>query len=452
VTRLTVFLSSTFRDQGPRREKLLDAIRKAGLDPIGMEDMVSFREVPVEISRRYAREADLYLGIVAWRYGSMPPHHDLSYTEIEFDEAGRADRRRMVFIVDDDVPVAASERDPDGGHLDRHDFARRLETFKKRVRTEASVCNLFKSDEDLLVKVVVALKDWAAHHAAARPPATVPPALAPPALQPIDDPFTEEMRRATTRVSNPRPAVRGGRRLFGGRLAGYLVVAASAASIAIAARWALFAKDPGHDLSAHLAEMSPSVFSRGKEGRYWLARVLPNRAAISEETSLKDDLATVRESFDLIATTGETIINNYSSDILNAAKRGVAVRIVLSDYSDAAAASFDAFARAQGRTPAQARAALEGVRNVLRTMNEDLQRTPPTKGGLQIKWNQEVVLYSMWLKDAKREDGVGHLSVYLYGPVATWPSFRFSREAGPLLGNLSAEFDEFWKERAVVLK
>ncbi|MBL8696608.1 MAG: SUMF1/EgtB/PvdO family nonheme iron enzyme [Planctomycetes bacterium] len=158
----TVFLSSTYRDQRDRREKLFKVILDAGLHPLGMEQFKGIDQLPLDESLEHARKCDLYLGVVAWRYGFVSKEHGKSFTELEYLEAFKIEgKTRLVFVVDDDVPRSRMEEDTDTDNLDRHALQRLLDGFKARLRADAMGVRPFEKDEDLLSKVGIALSKWA---------------------------------------------------------------------------------------------------------------------------------------------------------------------------------------------------------------------------------------------------------------------------------------------------
>jgi hypothetical protein len=64
-----VFVSSTFLDNQDRRKLVQDAITMAGMVWHGMEIFTASTHPTVEECLRRVREADLLVGIIAWRYG-----------------------------------------------------------------------------------------------------------------------------------------------------------------------------------------------------------------------------------------------------------------------------------------------------------------------------------------------------------------------------------------------
>ena len=105
-----VFVSSTFRDNEKRRKDVQDAITMAGMVWHGMEVFPAGIRPTVEECRRFSGEADVLVGIIAWRYGWEPEGEDKSITEIEYDAA----EERLMFLIDPSLPIN-SETDFDPG-------------------------------------------------------------------------------------------------------------------------------------------------------------------------------------------------------------------------------------------------------------------------------------------------------------------------------------------------
>ena len=92
-----VFISSTYLDNAERRKIVEDAVIRADMGPLGMERFTASVHPTVEECERYARDCDLYVGIIAHRYGWIPDGKQLSITELEYDAAKKAERPRLMF-------------------------------------------------------------------------------------------------------------------------------------------------------------------------------------------------------------------------------------------------------------------------------------------------------------------------------------------------------------------
>ena len=85
--QFTAMISSTALDVPQHRAAVKEACIGAGVFPIGMEDLPARDESGINVSLEMVDEADIYLGIYAWRYGWVPDGKDISITEMEFDHA-----------------------------------------------------------------------------------------------------------------------------------------------------------------------------------------------------------------------------------------------------------------------------------------------------------------------------------------------------------------------------
>jgi hypothetical protein len=150
---LKVFLSSTFRDLQAYRAELSEALRKLdGWHSIRMEDFGARDSQAADFCRAKVAECDLFVGIVGHLYGSSPPGSEISYTVIEYEEAVRLDRPRLIFRAADDFPVPAS--------LIEDEIRRRLQReFRTRIGNER-VCATFADVDDLVQQVLTALRNW----------------------------------------------------------------------------------------------------------------------------------------------------------------------------------------------------------------------------------------------------------------------------------------------------
>ncbi|MBN1655175.1 MAG: SUMF1/EgtB/PvdO family nonheme iron enzyme [Deltaproteobacteria bacterium] len=184
--KYSVFISSTYLDNQERRKVVEDAILAAKMFPIGMEHFTANVHPAVDESKREVVEADLFIGIIAHRYGWIPDGLDISISEIEYDTAEKAGIPRLMFVLDPTIPVI-TERDFDQGE-DKWDKQKKLAAFKKRVSSE-QMATPFR-EEDLGLKVLQALSDWRKHNEQI-------PTESSPDIEPADNKsnFSEEIKQ-----------------------------------------------------------------------------------------------------------------------------------------------------------------------------------------------------------------------------------------------------------------
>lgn len=147
-----IMISSTVRDLPEHREHAMDACLEVDMFPVMMEHLPALDEDAVSASIAMVDEADIYLLILAHRYGYVPKEHNprkISITEMEYDRAVERGIPRIVLVMHDDHPLKATDVETGRG-------AGKLRRFKKRVGIER-VNDTFKSPEDLEGKIILAL-------------------------------------------------------------------------------------------------------------------------------------------------------------------------------------------------------------------------------------------------------------------------------------------------------
>ncbi len=145
----SVFISSTNQDLLYHRAAVDKAIRRLDLRPINMDHFGSQPGGASGVSMREVGKADIFIGIVAMRYGYVPANHEKSVTEQEYDEAVKLGLPRLMYLLDpeyEDWPTEPPyvDQEPEKAAL--------LEAFKKRIE-QNEVRSLFTTPEHLAAEV-----------------------------------------------------------------------------------------------------------------------------------------------------------------------------------------------------------------------------------------------------------------------------------------------------------
>ncbi len=141
-----VYLSSTFRDLEPERRAAYQAIRRLRHDAIAMEDYIAADERPLDRCLADVRRSDIYVGLLGWRYGYVPPSRNRSITELEFREALKTKKRCLVFMQGDKARSRVEDR------ADRRRIEHLRATLGKRF-----LVSFFTSPDDLAAKVTASV-------------------------------------------------------------------------------------------------------------------------------------------------------------------------------------------------------------------------------------------------------------------------------------------------------
>ena len=149
----SVFISSTSQDLCNHRSAVAEALRRAGFQAIDMADFGARPEGATTASLEEVAQADLFVGIYAWRYGFIPEGAEISITEQEFVEAERLKKPRFCFIVDEQYGDWPEE------DVEKGIGARLLREFKARLDAKL-VRDVFTTPGDLATKVLASLQRW----------------------------------------------------------------------------------------------------------------------------------------------------------------------------------------------------------------------------------------------------------------------------------------------------
>jgi hypothetical protein len=142
-----IFVSSTYEDLKEERDLVIKAILEMGHIPVGMEMFSAGDEEQWKLIQKQILDADYYVVIVAWRYGSQ--QMGISYTEKEYDFATANGIPTIGFIMNDQAkwPPAKVDRESEQ--------AEKLNNFKEKIKRK--LVSFWDPGTDLYGKVSIAL-------------------------------------------------------------------------------------------------------------------------------------------------------------------------------------------------------------------------------------------------------------------------------------------------------
>ncbi|WP_170068014.1 DUF4062 domain-containing protein [Lentzea guizhouensis] len=153
---LRVFVSSTYLDLLDHRQAVAEAIRGLALHADGMETWPADARDSSTYSADRVRQADVYVLLLAHRYGWVPEGAQFSVTELEYRAAREANVPVLAFFLDEQVPWPPE-------HIE-WEARNELLRFKKDVEN-AVTRKHFRTPQELALQVTQALAQQAARPA-----------------------------------------------------------------------------------------------------------------------------------------------------------------------------------------------------------------------------------------------------------------------------------------------
>lgn len=397
---LKIFVSSTTSDLLPYRDAVIKRLDIMKVYVMGMTSMTAEPRPPHEISANFARDCDVLIAIVAFRRGGLSPSdpEGRSYTQIEIEEAKRAGRKVLIYLLKD-TPENRSKWEDRFNDLERDPEVEKW----RRSLTSFSTPNYFNAGE--IPDVIPAIH-----------------------LLLIED----EKRRSK----------------FYRNLA--LLLLAGIASVVLmfsqldAVRSTVISWMHTYDDSV--------IFNGIQKGQYKTARLLENRADIQDNTSFSKDLDDARESFSLFANTFGSF-REYEASFEAAAKRGVHLRFILSDFTQEREPepNWVEFQKVVEDGPFNADETLAKGMNTINAIRELKARLPDAK--IELRLNRKPILHTIWVRDPSSESGMAHLGVHYYGKISQsrWPAIRVSKTTGgDQLSAIAEQFEYLWSTSEVM--
>lgn len=151
-----IYISSTYSDLKDYRDVVYRNLRGLRYDVISMEDYSASSRLPVEKCLEDVASCDVYIGIIAWRYGYIPKEYQeskTSITELEYRKALQKGIPTLIFLLDKSVPWSPDFMD---SHTKEGENGTLIEKFRKELM-EKYIVSFFTSEVDLANKIMQAL-------------------------------------------------------------------------------------------------------------------------------------------------------------------------------------------------------------------------------------------------------------------------------------------------------
>jgi hypothetical protein len=164
-----VFVSSTYLDLREHRAAAIGVLRQLGHEVLAMEDMVAGTSPPLEKVLDMVDRAEAYVGIFAWRYGSVPdappPHRvagaarDTSITHYEYLRAKERGIPALAFLLQEGEPWSPALIDGvanEGPGSPRTSTGERIRALRRELMREKVVA-FFTTPDSLEGRVATAV-------------------------------------------------------------------------------------------------------------------------------------------------------------------------------------------------------------------------------------------------------------------------------------------------------
>jgi len=145
-------LSSTFTDLKEYRATVLKALENLQHIIQAMELFYAKHDRPLKVCIKEANESDIFICLVAWRYGTIDEDTGKSVTHLEYETAYNKGIPCLVFLLDDAVPWSAK-------YIDRGKKGKKLLEFRELLKKNHT-CRYFKEPANLALDVVISLREY----------------------------------------------------------------------------------------------------------------------------------------------------------------------------------------------------------------------------------------------------------------------------------------------------
>jgi hypothetical protein len=129
----------------PHRLNIWESLSDLDLRINGMEKFGARKTCPLDTCIEEVEKSDVYIGIVAYRFGSIEPITGKSYTQLEYEKALSLNRNILIYLMADEGQIQPR-------FVDFGIKADKLGDFKKILKTNHTV-DYFRDPNDLRIKI-----------------------------------------------------------------------------------------------------------------------------------------------------------------------------------------------------------------------------------------------------------------------------------------------------------
>ncbi len=153
--KLKVMVSHTLRAMPQHHRIVIDAIYRAGLEPINAKAPDTKGAEAIRQARQYVDQAEVYVGVFGFQYGYTPRNRDdnpekKSIAELEYRHAAKRDLPIVLFFMSEDHPITKKK-------IDSGIHEKRLNALKNELQKQHTV-ETFASEDELRALVGQALE------------------------------------------------------------------------------------------------------------------------------------------------------------------------------------------------------------------------------------------------------------------------------------------------------
>jgi hypothetical protein len=150
---MRIFVSSTFRDLRAERDAAVEALRRSGLVPWGMELFISEPATPLQVALEELQMSDAVVLLIGFKAGSLiPDDPTLTYTGAEFRRAQDLGKPIFVFLKTEAGAWRNEETIPA--------LKEALDKFKQTVLDSGITPGYFDSPDRLQIELLLAMEKW----------------------------------------------------------------------------------------------------------------------------------------------------------------------------------------------------------------------------------------------------------------------------------------------------